>query len=74
VFKALRTIAATMSGIASGVFHMAMRTDESSVDLKADDVAPDFSLPGSDGRTYRLRDLAGHIVVVAWFPKAFTGG
>jgi peroxiredoxin Q/BCP len=53
---------------------MAMRTDESSVDLKAGDVAPDFSLPGSDGRTYRLRDLAGHIVVVAWFPKAFTGG
>ena len=54
--------------------HVAMRTDEPSVELKAGDVAPDFSLPGSDGRTYRLRDLAGHIVVVAWFPKAFTGG
>jgi peroxiredoxin Q/BCP len=44
------------------------------VDLKPGDPAPDFSLPGSDGRTYRLRDLSGHIVVVAWFPKAFTGG
>jgi thioredoxin-dependent peroxiredoxin len=53
---------------------MVMRTDEPSVELKAGDVAPDFSLAGSDGRTYRLRDLAGHIVVVAWFPKAFTGG
>jgi len=74
VFKALRTIAATVSGIASAVLHMAMRTDEPSVALKAGDVAPDFSLPGSDGRTYRLRDLAGHLVVVAWFPKAFTGG
>jgi len=74
VFKALRTIAATVSGIAGGVFHMVMRTDESFVELKAGDVAPDFSLAGSDGRTYRLRDLAGHIVVVAWFPKAFTGG
>jgi peroxiredoxin Q/BCP len=74
VFKALRTIAATVSGIAGGVFHMVTRTDEPSVELKAGDVAPDFSLPGSDGRTYRLRDLAGHIVVVAWFPKAFTGG
>jgi thioredoxin-dependent peroxiredoxin len=74
VFRALRTIAATASGIASGIFHMTMRTDESSVHLKAGDVAPDFSLPGSDGRTYRLRDLAGHIVAVAWFPKAFTGG
>ena len=69
MFKALRTIAATVSGIA-GV----MRTDEPSVALTAGDVAPDFSLSGSDGRTYRLRDLAGHIVVVAWFPKAFTGG
>lgn len=67
-------IAATVSGIAGAVLHMAMGTDEPSVDLKAGDVAPDFSLPGSDGRTYRLRDLAGHIVVVAWFPKAFTGG
>ena len=74
MFKALRTIAATVSGIAGGVFHMVTRTDEPTMELKAGDVAPDFSLPGSDGRTYRLRDLAGHIVVVAWFPKAFTGG
>jgi hypothetical protein len=74
VFKALRTIAATASGIAGGVFHMVLRTDEPMVELKAGDVAPDFSLPGSDGCTYRLRDLAGHVVVVAWFPKAFTGG
>jgi hypothetical protein len=74
VFKALRTIAATVSGVVGGVFHAAMRTDEPSIELKVGDVAPDFSLPGSDGRTYRLRDLAGHMVVVAWFPKAFTGG
>ncbi len=74
VFKALRTIAATVSGVVGGVLHAAMGTDEPLVELKPDDVAPDFLLPGSDGRTYRLRDLAGHIVVVAWFPKAFTGG
>ena len=74
MFKALRTIAATVSGIAGGVFHAALGTDEPLVELKAGDVAPDFSLPGSDGRTYHLLDLAGHIVVVAWFPKAFTGG
>jgi len=74
VIKALRTIAATVSGIASAVFHIATRTDEPSVELKVGDVAPDFSLTGSDGRMYRLRDLAGHIVVVAWFPKAFTSG
>jgi len=39
------------------------------------DVAPDFELPGSDGRTHRLSDHVGQrAVVVAWFPKAFTGG
>jgi peroxiredoxin Q/BCP len=29
----------------------------------------------SDGKTYRLADYAGkQAVVLAWFPKAFTGG
>ena len=43
--------------------------------LKAGDAAPDFSLPGSDGKTYKLSDFKGkQAVVVAWFPKAFTGG
>ncbi len=74
VLKALRMIAATVSGIVGGVLHAAMQSGEPLVELKSGDTAPDFSLPGSDGRTYRLRDLAGHIVVVAWFPKAFTGG
>jgi peroxiredoxin len=74
VFKALRMIAATVSGIVGAVRYAAMRTAESRIELKTGDAAPDFSLPGSDGRTYRLRDLTGHVVVVAWFPKAFTGG
>jgi len=43
-------------------------------DLKVGDLAPDFSLPGSDGQTYSLADLKGKTVVLAWFPKAFTGG
>jgi peroxiredoxin Q/BCP len=42
--------------------------------LNPGDVAPDFTLPGSDGKSYRLKDLAGHVVVLAWFPKAFTPG
>ena len=37
--------------------------------------APDFALPGSDGKTYRLADYRGkQAVVLAWFPKAFTPG
>jgi peroxiredoxin len=74
VFKALRMIAATVSGIAGGVLHASMRTDERSIELKAGDPAPDFTLQASNGRTYHLRDLAGRVVVIAWFPKAFTGG
>jgi peroxiredoxin Q/BCP len=41
----------------------------------AGDPAPPFTLPGSDGKTYSLADFQGkQAVVIAWFPKAFTGG
>jgi len=44
-------------------------------ELKVGDDAPAFELVGSDGNTYRLADFTGKkAVVVAWYPKAFTGG
>ena len=44
-------------------------------ELKVGDQAPDFSLPGTDGKTYKLSDFKGkQAVVVAWFPKAYTSG
>ncbi len=44
-------------------------------DLKSGDDAPNFELKGSDGKTYKLSDFKGkQAVVIAWYPKAFTGG
>ena len=54
---------------------LAVSGDESGQPLEVGDTAPPFSLVGSDGETYDLAQFAGNkAVVVAWFPKAFTGG
>ena len=43
--------------------------------LTPGDLAPDFALAASDGQTYHLSDFLGRsVVVIAWFPKAFTSG
>jgi hypothetical protein len=75
--KAWRTISISAGAAFTGLFTMMTTTGrgETAVRLEPGDVAPDFELRGSDGRTYRLGDFAGQrAVVVAWFPKAFTGG
>ena len=44
-------------------------------ELQVGDPAPDFTLTGSDGKTYTLSQFKGKkAVVLAWFPKAFTSG
>jgi peroxiredoxin Q/BCP len=42
--------------------------------VKVGDQAPEFSLPGTDGKTHKLSDYKGKSVVLAWFPKAGTQG
>src|SRR4030095_14541003 len=43
--------------------------------LKVGDMAPDFSLAGTDGKMHKLSSYRGKsAVVIAWFPKAFTSG
>jgi len=43
--------------------------------LKVGDMAPDFTLQGTDGKTHKLSEYRGkQAVVLAWFPKAFTQG
>jgi peroxiredoxin Q/BCP len=43
--------------------------------LKVGDKAPDFTLPGSDGKPVSLSKLLQRgPVILAFFPKAFTPG
>jgi cytochrome oxidase Cu insertion factor (SCO1/SenC/PrrC family) len=69
-----RTLAATVSAYAVGIARTLGTRRESMSDLQVGDKAPAFDLTGSDGAGYRLRDFAGTTVILAWFPKAFTGG
>lgn len=65
---AIRLLSYTL--LACGLLAPSAAADE----LKAGDQAPDFTLPGTDGKTYSLAQLKGKYVVLAWFPKAFTAG
>ena len=42
--------------------------------LKVGDMAPAFSLMGTDGKTHSLAGYKGKHIVLAWFPKAMTTG
>jgi peroxiredoxin Q/BCP len=66
LFRLLSAAVLATAAIATPVFAQA--------DLKVGDQAPDFTLPGTDGKTHTMSELKGHWVVLAWFPKAFTGG
>jgi peroxiredoxin len=62
--EALLGLAAAGAGVSSAATH-----------LKVGDMAPNFSLPATTGKTERLADYKGKSnVVLAFYPKAFTGG
>ena len=60
-------------GVLAVVAGSAVRA-QAPVDLKVGDVAPAFSMMGSDGKTHTLAQYKGKFVVVGWYPKAFTSG
>ncbi len=55
---------------------MSFATNGQAEDLvKVGAKAPAFEMKGSDGKTYAAKDFAGkQAVIIAWFPRAFTGG
>ncbi len=58
-----------------GVLLVSIAAGAAAADLQVGDQAPAFSMVGSDGNTYTLDQFRGKsAVVLAWFPKAFTGG
>ena len=61
-------------GMAAAVSGQGNAPAQNPTELKVGDVAPPFELQGSDGKIHRLSDYKGKTVVLAWFPKAFTGG
>ena len=47
----------------------------SAADVTVGDPAPNFTLEGTDGKTYNLADFKGkQTVILAWYPKAYTSG
>lgn len=42
--------------------------------LKVGDKAPDFNLPGSDGKIYSLNDFRGKKLILYFYPKDMTPG
>jgi peroxiredoxin Q/BCP len=70
-----RTLAATARAAATGLANVALGRVEPGVLPRVGEMAPEFTLTASDHHTYRLADFRDRqAVVIAWFPKAFTGG
>ena len=68
-------LALGISLVAGGPAFLSSAVPAPQTRLEAGDTAPEFALPGSDGKTYRLSDYRGkRAVVLAWFARAFSAG
>ncbi len=68
-------LVALMCGLSCLAMAVSSAAAEEDKTPKVGELAPNFELIGSDGKKYKLADFKGKKgVVIAWFPKAFTGG
>jgi peroxiredoxin Q/BCP len=64
-----------VKGFAAAIVAAVAFTGQFALALEVGEKAPDFQLQASDGMTYSLSQFLGEKpVVIAFFPKAFTGG
>jgi peroxiredoxin len=68
-FSAFLACTAFAAGLA------AQQINPPKTNLKPGDEAPDFTLPDTNNKPVKLSDFRGkNIVILAFFPAAFTGG
>ncbi|MEM7559038.1 MAG: redoxin domain-containing protein [Planctomycetota bacterium] len=72
--RIVSSVASILAAIAIPAFTPELAMSQSGK-IVVGDACPDFEMKGSDGKTYKLADFKGKKgFVIAWFPKAFTGG
>lgn len=70
-----RSFFLTTAAMSSTMMMQAQAPAPPKTHLKVGDDAPDFSVPTTMGKPFKLSDYKGkNGVVVAFFPAAFTGG
>ncbi|MBM3760121.1 MAG: redoxin domain-containing protein [Acidobacteria bacterium] len=70
-----RSFFLTTAAVSSTMMMQAQAPAPPKTHLKVGDAAPDFSVPTTTGKPFKLSDYKGkNGVVVAFFPAAFTGG
>ncbi len=71
----MKAISALLACSAFAAVLAAQQTAPPKTSLKVGDEAPDFTLPDSGNKPVKLSDFRGKkVVVLAFFPAAFTGG
>jgi len=71
----MKTLSAFLLSAAASATLLAQPVPPPKTHLKVGDMAPDFTLTATNGQKVKLSDFRGkNVVVLAFFPAAFTGG